>query len=448
MTDLRRYANGSKREARSADSTATTEPEGGWWSRWWYAICVTVLIIGSDYKFRVRDPTVAVTGAIDGSIALELLLYAAVGCYLLLTHGRFPRISRVSTPVYFACFLVGLMVVSVASAPYPQYAVVRAVQMCVLLALTLVATATTDRGHFHRLAHLFMILVIMSIVYGVANPSPPLAKILTGRFSWFAVHPTVSGVMTGLGVVLAFAYGMWGGRPRPGPRWPRPLYIGAAVVIGAANLAAHTRGAVGAAVVGCIIVAALTADPGPARRRLLGSLTLGVLIFWLAASRTIMTYVIRDQDTSDLTSLSSRTDLWAVATDAAAERPLFGYGLGSSRALFYGETGLGGGHNALVNVLVELGVVGVVCFAALVISIVISALSVRVSRSDGGALDRAILTGITGFLIFNGFFFEGAGASTNVASTWLFVSVAWLAVLGSSSLSVSTRRVDEFRRIG
>ncbi len=420
-----------------ADWTAAIEPEGGWWSRWWYAICISALIIGSDYKFRARDPTVAVTGSIDAGIAFMLVIYAAVGGYLVLAHGRVPRISRVQTPVYFACFFVGLMVASVATASYPQYAIVRAVQMCVLLALTLAAVGMTGRGHFHRFAHLFIVILIISIVYGIAKPSPPLEPILIGRFTWFAVHPTVSGVMTGLGVVVAFAYSMWGGRQRPGPKWPRPVYVGAAIVIGAANLAAHTRGAVGAAVLGIVIVVAVASDPGQNRRRLLAGLAAGVLGLWLAAGNTISAYVTRDQDTSEFTTLSSRTDLWALATEAAAERPLFGYGLGSSRALFYADLGLGGGHNAFVNVLVELGAVGVVCFAALIVSIVVNAFRVPANRSDGRALDRAILLGIAGFLIFNGFFFEGAGAPTNVASTWLFVSVAWLAVLGSSAVGGS-----------
>jgi exopolysaccharide production protein ExoQ len=447
MTDMRPQANGTNWDTRTAWSVASARFEGGWWSRWWYAICVTALIVGSDYKFRARDPTVAVEGSIDGGIALELVLYAAVGGCLLLARGRLPHITRLPLPVYFACFFVGLMVASVVSAPFPQYAIVRAVQMCVLLALTLLAIATTDRGHFHRFAHLYMVLMILSIMYGVANPSPPLAKILEGRFSWFAVHPTVSGVMSGLGVVVAFGYAMWGGRPRPGPRWPRLVYVIAGIVLGFASLAIHTRGAVGASVVGCIIVLALVTARGTPRRRVLASLALGVLTSWLAASDTIAQYVIRDQETSDLTTLSQRTDLWALASEAAADRPLFGYGLGSSRSLFYGDTGLGGGHNALVNVLVELGAVGVVCFAALVISVVVSALKVPADRSDGRTLDRAVVTGIAGFLIFNGFFFEGAGAPTNVASTWLFVSVAWLAVLGPASIPTSSPGVRGTRGV-
>ena len=68
----------------------------------------------------------------------------------------------------------------------------------------------------------------------------------------------------------------------------------------------------------------------------------------------------------EIATLSSRTDLWSVALDAFGQNPIFGYGITSSRGLFYDETGLGGGHNAVINTLVELGIVGIVIWGTLI----------------------------------------------------------------------------------
>ena len=91
------------------------------------------------------------------------------------------------------------------------------------------------------------------------------------------------------------------------------------------------------------------------------------------------------------------------------------------------ETGLGGGHNALVNIAVELGLVGVICWLALVATLVAGL--VRLPRSGPSAPDRSLLLGVVVFLLVDGIFFEGPAAVTNVASTWLLLAVGWLAVL-------------------
>ena len=218
-------------------SSATTQPQlpqaaavtdtgdddaGTWTDRWWFPISAMALILASDFKVRTRESGVQ-TSSIDSVIIIELVVYFAVAMFAINRHGRPPRITRVPLHVYLACFLVGLTVLSVVSAEFPEYTLVRSGQMTILLVLILVFIASPDssRAHLHRFAHLFLAVIVLSVGYGVARPSTPLSRLQEGRFTWLAIHPTVSGVLSGLATIVAFAYVVWGRRERSGPKWPR-----------------------------------------------------------------------------------------------------------------------------------------------------------------------------------------------------------------------------------
>lgn len=411
----------------AAASTSTVEP-GTWINRWWFAICLTALILASDYKFRTRDSGVQ-SSSIDSAIILELAIYAAVALFAINKHGRPPRIACVPVHVYLACFLTGLTALSVVSAEFPAYTLVRAGQMAIVLLLILVFVASPDSSgaHLHRFTHLYLALVALSIGYGVARPSTPLSRLQEGRFTWLAIHPTVSGMVTGLATIVALAYVIWGRRDRPGPRWPQLLYIALLLGVGGAMLAAHTRGAVLGAIIGGLVLA-FALYHGAARVRLLAVLTTAGAIGVLAGSEVLAAYFTRGGDPAELASLNSRTELWAVAISAVQRQPMFGYGIGASRGIFEADIGLGGAHNAALNVLVDLGLVGAVCWLALVVAIIVGTLRLPGTSSAAVRLDRSMLISIMAFLMIAGIFFEGPGAVANVGSTWLFVCIAWLSI--------------------
>jgi O-antigen ligase len=148
----------------------------------------------------------------------------------------------------------------------------------------------------------------------------------------------------------------------------------------------------------------------------------------LAATDVVIDYFSRGAQTSELTSLNSRTDLWVLALATVERQPLFGYGVGASRGVFEEQIGLGGAHNAVLNVLVDLGLVGALCWLALIVAITVGALRLPRTSADALLLDRSLLIAVIAFLMIVGIFFEGPGSVANVASTWLFVCVAWLSV--------------------
>lgn len=413
---------------------------------WWFAGCAITLILASDYKFRTRDPRTAVAGGIDSAILLELLLYAMVLGFLVLRYAGPVRFRRADANLYLAGFFVALMVLSVLYTAYPEYALVRAGQMCILMALVLAVVSHGSVADMHRFAHVYIVVAVLSVGYGVARPSPPVNQIQAGRFTWLAIHPTVSGVILGIAFLLTVAYLANGSRPRAGIRWPRWVYIGALVVVGGGLLGSQTRGAVAGAFGGLIVVL-VTARGGRALVDLLAALVIVLMGVSLAAGGLVVTYFERGEDAEQLATLNSRTNLWETAADAIEKRPVFGYGVTSSRGIFYDETGLGGGHNAVVNVFVELGFVGFLTWMALSVTLVWGVGRLPFRQHPFIRFDRALLLGIVTFLLIDGVFFEGPGSVTNVASTWFFVCVAWLAILRRRAEEEDRRAAETDRPI-
>jgi O-antigen ligase len=396
--------------------------------RWWLTACVLTVVVASDYQLRNRPPEEALAASVDLTILLEVGLYGLVAAYLFFAHGAPMRMRSVHPAIYFAALWIGLMAVSLTFTPYPQYAVVRVGQMVVLFALTAIAAAKATRGDFHRLAHGFMVLIGLSVAYGVAVPSIPVNARQVGRFTWFAIHPTVSGILAGLATLIALAYVLSGRRDRPGPMWPQTAYLILLVVSGAALLAAQTRGAIGGVVAGVVVLLVASRPDVRGRIETILAVTVGVALLALVAESQVSSYFVRGEEASQLTTLNSRTDLWSTALDAFGQNPIFGYGVTASRGLFYDETGLGGGHNAVINTMVELGAVGLAIWITLIGLVVAGIRRLPRNGPDQLIIDRALLLGLVAFLVVDGMFYEGIGSVTNVACTWFLVCLAWMRV--------------------
>ncbi|HMV74225.1 MAG TPA: O-antigen ligase family protein, partial [Microthrixaceae bacterium] len=394
---------------------------------WWLAVAGVAFIVGSDFKYRVRPPGQALGGGIDAAIMVEMLLYGLVAGYLLLDRFRVPRVRRIPAPLYLAACFVGLAVLSLMYTPYLQYGVVRCVQATILLAVVVIAAMDGDRSHFHRFAHLYLLLILAGVGYGLVRPSPPLKASQAGRFTWLAVHPTVSGAMMCLAAVVAVGYVVGGRSDRPGPRWPPLLYWGILAVVAGGGLAGHTRGAILGGICGAAVVLVTT-------RRGRAVVEVGLVGLVLVAGVAIMasdkvtTYFERGDTSAQLTTLSHRTELWSVAFESIEKKPLFGNGITASRGIFYEATGLGGGHNGAINVLVELGAVGLLVWAALLISLLLGIRHLPRNGPRDLQLDRAMLLGVMTFLLVDSIFYEGIGSVANVASTWLFMCIGWYVV--------------------
>lgn len=410
--------------------------EGGrlraWAARNWFALCALALITANDYKFRVRSPTDTLSGGADIFILAEIAVYGLVAAYLVLSQPGLPRPPRPPLAVLLTAAYVGLIVASVSYSPYKALAGVRALETLVLFALTATACARADRGDLHRFAHGFLVLVAGSVVYGVLVPSPPVSSTQVGRFTWLQVHPITAGVFVGISVLLALTYLLTRRRQRPGPVWPAWVYLVLLAVVTSGLLGTKTRNSVLGVVVG-VLVLVWCLYRGRRRAGVLLGLVLGVAAVALVATAQIVEYFVRGESAERLASLNSRTVLWSHAYEAIADQPVFGYGLSASRGIFLEETGLGGGHNALLNVGVDLGLLGLVVWLGLLLTVVGAVIRMPSVGPGGVGVDRALILATVAFLVVGGIFFEGLGSVANVAANWLFLLVAWVVVLGGRS---------------
>ena len=404
------------------------------WSRWWMAIAVLALTMGSDYKVRVRDKTEAISGRPDPFILLEIGLYALVFA-LIVARTRTLRTARTDAlTALFGCY-AGYLAFSSLWSPYRSLALVRASQLVVVAMLGFVLVRYARSAHFHRLAHAHLAVVTLSVLYGKLHPTPPVSRIVAGRFSWLSIHPVTSANWTALALLFAVAYLLHHGRPAR--LWPTWLYAAAAVVVGYGLLASKTRGSVlGFAVGGCLCL--LLCVQRSRRTDLLVLGPLAVVLAGLTAGSTVVAYLARGENTEQLATLNSRTSLWSEAFAAVRAEPVAGHGLGASRGIFQDATGLGGAHNAFINVFVDGGAIAVTLWLAVLVGLAVRLRTLR-RRQRPVKLETAIIGGALLLFIVDSVFMEGLGAAATLPSTWLCVLVSWAAVLSRVPGQVGAR---------
>jgi O-antigen ligase len=415
-----------------------------WLEAWWVAACGIALIVASDYEWRVRGYEEALAGEADIAVLLEVLVYGAVGAYVVLTILG-PRL-RTHDPRVLAMWGFGVTVtLGALYAPTRQLAAVRGVQLLVLCAVAHAVVQRARGMHLHRFAHAYVTLCAGSVLFGLAVPFPRLA-LEAGRFNWLYLHPVTAGTLLGIATVLACGY-LFASTQRDGTApWPTFVYGGLALVVTGGLVLTVTRTAIAAAAVGCVVVALLVSD----RKQKVDLVAFGLIslvLIGMFAGPPLIEYLERGQTEERLLTLNSRTTLWHAAYDLFVERPVLGYGTTAARSVFLEEIGLGGAHNALVEVAVNNGLVGLFWWVMLLLGIPLGLATQRQPGQQRASADVALIAGAYAFLVVNGIGTEGAGSPANTQITWLFLLGAWTALLvRDRRTSVASQEPDRARR--
>ncbi|MDP8991443.1 MAG: O-antigen ligase family protein, partial [Actinomycetota bacterium] len=398
-------------------------------TRSWVAVLALAMMVASDYKLRLRPPSESLSGRPDFTVLIEIVVYAAVAAFLLLQVAGPPRLRR-PTPLLFVAWGLSLTLFATAFyAEYPSLALVRGAQLLITCGLCQAVSRRATRVQLHWLAHAYVLLVTASVLFGAAFQFPRF-RLQQNRFNWLYVHPVMAGSYLGLAVVLLVCYLASRSRDRP-VRWPGLVYAGLLCVNGAALLATRTRGAIAGCALG-VVVAVLCSRPR--RRKLDALVVMGAVAGFvtLVFGGVVLRFLERGESAETLATLNSRTELWEQAFEMVKARPLTGYGLTASRGVFVETIGLGGGHNALVNVLTDSGIFGLLWFLALLVVLAASIWQLKKRSAPVG--DRTILWAVLAFLLVNSTTNEALGTPANVANIWLFVLVGWAGVLQRARL--------------
>jgi exopolysaccharide production protein ExoQ len=389
-----------------------------------------ILIVASQYKFRRRDPMDTTGGSVDLFILLELAIYMLVAAYLVVRIRPTMRRDPIMVWIVGYCLTV---IVSVLYAPTFLLAMVRGVELAVVLLVVLQFGADGDVAMVRRFLHGLIVVTMTSIAIGLAFVAPqPLSQ--EGRFTWLYVHSGVAGEqMSIVGVVL---FGMWLTHRAARLPWPRWVYGVLLVIVVFAVVANKTRGAVAGGLAGVVVMAFLWARARGKRDLVVAGLLAGGVIV-MTMGGVLVRYAMRDGDTANLATLNNRTQLWSMAWDIFSRRPLHGAGFTATRTVFLDETGLGGAHNAYFNVLVDTGLVGMFWWVGLFALVIarIHRLRRRAKLHAGASpltFDLITLSGVIVCLLVNGLVSQDLGAGLGAPAMVLFLSGVWVLVCGDA----------------
>ncbi|ASU78154.1 O-antigen ligase domain-containing protein [Actinopolyspora erythraea] len=393
---------------------------------WRLVACALAFIVASEYEFRIRDEDQSISGNPDFFVLLEIVTYGVVACWLFLRFRPAPRLTTAHWTTLAAYGYVATLFLSTLYSPYFEMALVRSCQMAIILALTRSTARHSNRASMHCFAHAYSALITGSVIFGVLVPFPRRES-QPDRFTWLYLHPVAAGQLLAIAVIVLASYVIGRRNTRIGPRWPLGIYLGMLAVCAGGLVATNTRGAALAAAVGS--VAALWIRWRGARRlEITAFLSVGALAAVLAAAPAIAGFFTRGHSMSRLMTLNARTELWSHALEAFAQRPLYGHGQSATRGLFLDAMGLGGGHNAVINLLVNSGVLGLIAWSALVLGIFVN--SARAKRlTPEPRVDRTIIISVSLGMLANSVFTEALGAPANAAAVWLLMLAAWASML-------------------
>ena len=293
----------------------------------------------------------------------------------------------------------------------------RALTLALTIVLVFVVYAAVGSGRQMRwLVHGYVGGAVASGLIGLVIPAPSQGD--TGRLTGGVGDPNELALVLVPALALAvFAL--------PGARrtLERAFLVGGALVITVAIFQTGSRGGlVGLAVASVAAIVDVAPDRTLRGGRLRGHLIVG-LFGMAAAAAAYFAFAAPSQVSGRVLSFTSgggsgRTDIWAVATQVARDHPLLGVGIGNfplvepsyaSRTanlpqVDYIVTEPQVVHNSYLELLAELGVVGLAFFAALVAAALslcwrsIRAFS-RAGDADPELIARGLLVGLAGMLV-------------------------------------------------
>jgi O-antigen ligase len=414
--------------------------------------CSFFLVMLAETRFRSRDPNALLSGDIDAQIVFELFLYGVILLFILVNMNS----SRLqySKPTLIERILFGYVALAMISSFWsydPAITAVRGIQLLILYTLCFWAVRVLGSPRVLRILSgtvIFYVLICSLIALSIPWPSTHTRSV--ERFSWFSVHPILAASYTGTAVIfmiteVLFAPGSWRRRMLALPVW---LYI---IPLGLILLATRSRGALIATVLagsalavrryvnlwisGFVVYIAFALSTISVGLGLYSARTLGDL---LDEQRPLVAFMLRQQSIEDFASVSGRAELWHSVYAMFLDRPILGYGYSASRNLLLRVLPWAGdAHNAFVETLLGLGIVGTALIWFALGRTLLSAL-LQTSRTAGPiAWHQSSIVGILLFSLLNSFVGASFGGVPGYEVLLFFaVVLAHDALRGASSRSM------------
>jgi O-antigen ligase len=400
-------------------------------------LCFFFIYFG-ETKFRYRDPNAALSAGADSQVIFELGFYALVFVIVAINWCRLKRSDLKAKPIELVILSYVLLAgLSTFWSFNPTITAVRAAQQFILYAFLFVAVRVLKPAGVLRslavtLAVAVPLFALMALLFPWANGTLASEYYHVRRFSWFKVHPIVAADQAGAALVLVacealFALHSWRRRIVGLPLW---IYMVTLTVI---LLATRSRGSLFAATMAVAVVYAMKlVRPGTI---LFVSLCVVLLVMtitvaydvsidaplrrFFSESDTVGNFLLRGQTADEFLTVSGRAELWRAIYGLLLKRPLFGYGFVSSRRLLEILPWSGEAHNALIESLFGLGVVGTLLLWLPLGRTVVRSL-IAIARSSEFEWRNAVISGVLLFVVFEGFVTAGFAGFLTYDAVLLF----------------------------
>ncbi len=376
-----------------------------------------------------------------GGVTFILAAWIGLAVMFAIMRGeqRLPGRLLVSAPVVLSLLLLGLMILRLSQSLGEAYGSMKT-QLFVADNLVLFLGALFVGARKRELRQLLLLVLAVSAGGSVLL----LIELLSGgasvgigeRFSLgaqeypiYLARSSADGLMIAIYAIIA----------SPSSK-VRMWALGVFPVLVVAMIAAGSRGPVLAFLLGLVVLVALTAAGGRARRRLtqvaagllIATIVVPVVVPGSAAGRALSAIL---GGASGLSS-NGRTQLWSQAFTAFGQHPLFGIGTGGFSALSVESYP----HNILLEMAAELGFIGVMVLTGFLITAFTHMIALwRVAPADQ-KLDVAVLIALFLAALVNAFF---SGAIQDNHEIWLWAGLG----LGMSS-RLRGRRPSTRREFG
>jgi hypothetical protein len=335
--------------------------------------------------------------AVDLESLLHVAVFAAAAVLALVVIRTFePTLERTRPPVLL--FLLPTWTVSSGLwSATGAYAVVRG---ALLAAVAMLAWATMALGRSDRAAldavvgtyvrwfvRLSVGLVALGVAFGPRYVSAGEANL--ERFTWMGAHPLAASVILSTAAVLVLV------TPGPVLRLPAVLRAAAGAVLVVALVANHSR-QTWAFLAVAVVLYLLLAGRGTPTLRLVGIPLLGAagVATVLLRGPQVWEYLLRNEDSDQLSSGNGRLDLWAIGA-RALETPvdwLIGLGHGITRTVFVAEAPWARtAHSSFLNALVSLGLVGLGLLLAVLVLVARDVIAGRLWRQSPHGMALTLL---------------------------------------------------------
>ena len=331
-----------------------------------------LLTIVGETKFRARNPGELLAGHLDWEVGLELASYALLAILSLAGFLKLKlqdqTLEGVEIPL---AGYAGFALLSTLWSVEPRLSTVRAIQQTILLFYCFVVVRLVRPGRVldalkRTLAGYVLVCTSLALTFPWAAYVHSIV-----RFSWFAVHPIIASEEACVALILLIVDSLFRREYRTTKRWHSSHNL-AMVALAAIIVATRARGPIIALAVVLLALVGLRYF-GPNIGIWIAGLGLAAALIWTVTDSSLAdslrgmsgsqsglnAYILRQQSAGEVMSLSGRIGLWKTIYRLIVVRPIFGYGFVASRSVLLAWFPWAGeAHNALLESLLNLGLVG------------------------------------------------------------------------------------------